>query len=111
MKLFLILNFVFVFLILTASFVTDFILRSFDLMRPQSTNEIIAGTVIRGAYLAGLVIAWLWFRFSWKKKFYASLDPDMKASMNYGRERGRLVGLIVILASAVFFLLKFYLKM
>jgi hypothetical protein len=111
MKSFLAVNFVFVFLILTASYVTDFILKWCDLTAPHSRDEIIASTVIRVGYLAVLVIGWLWFRFSWKKKYVASLDPETQAAMNDGRGVGKRISVILLVGWIVYIVWKYVLKM
>jgi hypothetical protein len=73
-NLFLTVTFVYVFLILTESYVTDFILSIFGLMSPHSPSEIITATIIRVAYLAGITITWLYYRSSWKKTYTAMLN-------------------------------------
>jgi len=114
-KLFLIVTFVYVFLILTESYVTDFLLYLFDLISSHSPNESTVSNVIRVVYLAGITIAWLCYRYSWKKKYTASLDSkssdtEVQAAINRGRGAGIRLGIIVTVVGVVYVVLRYFEK-
>ena len=77
---------------------------------PRTEDEITAYTVIRVGYLLVLTGAWLWFRFSWKRKYAASLDPGKRTAASYSLGSGIRVAIIFVLGWIVFIVLKYVLK-
>jgi len=106
MKLFLIVNFTFIFLLMIKGYLINIIMGSSNPAGSSgSINEKIMSLHVQMIFAFIVIISMITFNSWWRKKHFQTLDPKIQISMKFGRNSGLWIALITVLAGFVYFYL------